>query len=224
MSPPVTASPWAWVAASTSPHVAPPRATARRRCGSTATEFIRLRLIISPPSQADAPLNECPPPRIVVSRPGTRPNLTAATTSSRLSHRAITAGRKSNSPFHSDRASSKPASPGSSTAPAIAPRKAPRSPFPIVVMSPSSSGPVGRNRPSSHPGPQPGRTHGGAAALAEPRRIEPAAAAAARRAASHRRASGGGRAGRHAAGSSVGSSANKSAGVDRGPSSACRTD
>jgi len=74
--------------------------------GSTTTEFIRLRSIISPSSRQDAPLELCPPPLIASSRPLPAPKRTAAATSAADSQRAMSRGRRSIMPFHKDLAPS----------------------------------------------------------------------------------------------------------------------
>ena len=62
----------------------------------------------------------CAPPRTAISRPFRTPNRIAARTSSALTHRATTAGRRSISAFHTLRASSYSASSGATTVPSIA--------------------------------------------------------------------------------------------------------
>ena len=53
----------------------------------------------------------CDPQRTAISRPCSRAKLTEAATSDRLTHRAITAGRRSISVFHSARTVSYAAAP-----------------------------------------------------------------------------------------------------------------
>ena len=60
--PPVTASPCAWVAASSSPQVTPPPARQVRATGSTSMCFIGRRSMVTPPSQTALPVTLWPPP------------------------------------------------------------------------------------------------------------------------------------------------------------------
>jgi hypothetical protein len=106
ISPPVVARACAWVAASTSAHVAPPCARATRRVGSTSTRLIPERSITSPPSQTERPAALWPPPRTATGSPWARAKTTAFRTSSVLAQRAIAAGQRSIIPFHTRRASS----------------------------------------------------------------------------------------------------------------------
>src|SRR5438874_12276909 len=62
MMPPGVARPWAWVARSNSPQVAPPAQTARRRPGSTVTLRMPPRSITRPPSQTALPAAVAPAP------------------------------------------------------------------------------------------------------------------------------------------------------------------
>ncbi len=134
-----TASPCSWVAASSSPSVAPPPTRARRASGSTTTWRIGLRSIITPPSGTAAPQYPCPPPRTATSSPESWAYRSAAATSSGPVHRTMTAGRRSMSPFHTDRASSYPPSPGSSTAPFTTVRSVVTSLAMVCVMSSPSN-------------------------------------------------------------------------------------
>src|SRR4029453_16480190 len=61
--PAVVANPYAWAARSRSPSSAPPATQARRRTGSTRTEFIGVRSSIRPPSGTDSPRTLWPPQR-----------------------------------------------------------------------------------------------------------------------------------------------------------------
>src|SRR3954468_2542779 len=112
--PAVVARPYFCAALSSSPSSAPPCTHASLREGSTRTAFIGVRSIIRPPSGTARPAMLCPPQRTAISRPAARPNRTASATSAVVSHRAITAGRRSTIAFHTVRASSYPASPGRS--------------------------------------------------------------------------------------------------------------
>ena len=98
--PPGTARPCACVAASTSPQVAPPPHTAQRPAGSTATCRSAPRSSISPSSQTANPAKLWPPPRTVSSSPRRRAKRRAAATSPAPAQRAIRAGRRRMSPFH----------------------------------------------------------------------------------------------------------------------------
>ena len=115
--PPVLASPCACVAASKSAHVAPACTRAVRASGSTTTSRIRERSSMIPSSHELRPARLCPPLRIASGSPLSRANPTTETTSSVVRHRAMTAGRLSNHPFHRARASSYPSSPATSATP-----------------------------------------------------------------------------------------------------------
>ena len=69
---PVTASPCAWVAASSSRHVAPPCTRAIRRAGSTETARIGETSIATASSASAKPPTAWPPPRTVTSSPRRR--------------------------------------------------------------------------------------------------------------------------------------------------------
>ena len=101
-----TASPWACVAASRSPSVAPPAARAVPRAGSTSTSRIRDRSITRPSSTVPVPATLWPPPRTATIRPCSRASRSATTTSLTPAHRATMAGRRSITPFQTERASS----------------------------------------------------------------------------------------------------------------------
>ena len=60
--PPVTASPCACVAASSSPQVTPPSARQVRAAGSTSMRFIARRSIVTAPSRTALPVTLWPPP------------------------------------------------------------------------------------------------------------------------------------------------------------------
>ena len=60
--PPVTARPWAWVAASSSPQVSPASARQVRVPGSTSMPFMGRRSIVTPSSQTAFPVTLWPPP------------------------------------------------------------------------------------------------------------------------------------------------------------------
>ena len=60
----------------------------------------------SAPSRTDRPETECPPARIVNGTPAMRAARTAAATSSASRAKATAAGRRSNAPFQTARASS----------------------------------------------------------------------------------------------------------------------
>jgi hypothetical protein len=115
---PVTASPCAWVAASSSRHVAPPWTRAQRRAGSTYTARMRVRSITSAPSPTANPPGACPPPRTVTGSSRSRAWRSAEATSCAPAQRAIIAGMWWTAAFWTVRASSKAASPGISTSPA----------------------------------------------------------------------------------------------------------
>ena len=123
-SPPVTASPNAWVSRSSSRHTTPGCARTRRAAGSTRMPVIGDRSMTSPPSQVPVPATLCPPPRMAVSTCWVRAKSTARSTSATPVHRAISAGRRSIVPFHTRRTSSKPGSGGTTTLPANSARNA----------------------------------------------------------------------------------------------------
>ena len=90
------AMPNACVAWSTSPITQPPRDLVRSpRSGSTRTPLIADRSITSPSSTLPRPGPLCPPHRIAVSRPFSRPKFTAAITSATSTQRTISSGRLS---------------------------------------------------------------------------------------------------------------------------------
>jgi hypothetical protein len=95
MMPPVVASPCAFVASLKSPHVAPPCARAVMAAGSTVTARIPERSITTPSSTVPKPGTLWPPPRTAIGTPCSRACVTAATTSSTVSARTTTAGRRS---------------------------------------------------------------------------------------------------------------------------------
>src|SRR5262249_27408523 len=89
------AIPKACVAWSTSAQTQPPSTRTVHAEGSTRIPFIRDRSITRPSSQIPSPPPLCPPPRIAVSRPLSRPKFTAAMTSATSTQRAIKRGRLS---------------------------------------------------------------------------------------------------------------------------------
>ena len=94
-----TASPYAWVAWSSSPSSTPACTRATRVSGSTRTPFICERSMTRASSATDRPGNECPPLRTATGSPLDRPYRTAAITSDTSAHRTISAGRRSMEPF-----------------------------------------------------------------------------------------------------------------------------
>ena len=68
-----TASPNGWVAWSTSPCVHPGSAVTVQVAGSTRTPFIGEMSIIRPSSQLAKPAPLCPPPRMAIGSPVSRP-------------------------------------------------------------------------------------------------------------------------------------------------------
>jgi hypothetical protein len=70
------------------------------RGGPASTPHNGLRSITSPSSQVLAPQALCPPPRPAISNPCSRARRMAAVTSVADPQRAITAGQRSMSPFH----------------------------------------------------------------------------------------------------------------------------
>jgi hypothetical protein len=106
MTPPVVASPCGAVARSKSDQSAPPATRAARLWGSTRTDLISERSIITPLSQTESPATEWPPPRTETPRSFSRAKRTARVTSSAPAQRAINAGRRSIAPFQTRRASS----------------------------------------------------------------------------------------------------------------------
>jgi hypothetical protein len=105
-TPPVVASPYAWVAASSSLHSSPAPAVAVWAVGSIMISFSVDRSIMRAPSATAKPGAECPPPRTLTGRPCSRAKRTAAATSPAPLARAISAGRRSTAPFHTWRAAS----------------------------------------------------------------------------------------------------------------------
>ena len=101
-----TASPWGFVAASTSRHVQPPPTRTVREPGSTETEFSSERSMRTPPSTLPSPAPLCPPPRTATGRLSERANAIAFATSPPLPQRTIRAGRLSIMALKSARASS----------------------------------------------------------------------------------------------------------------------
>src|SRR3954470_10560717 len=115
--PPDTASPKACVSRSNSPHVRPASARTVRLSTSTRMPFIADRSITRPSSQLPWPFAEWPPQRTATSMAFARANSTAWITSATPAQRAIAAGRRSNIPFQTLRASSYPGLSAVSTSP-----------------------------------------------------------------------------------------------------------
>ena len=108
-TPPGTASPWAWVAPSTSAHGRASTDLSRGGApGRRAPRACALRSIMRPPSQTAVPLNAWPPPRTAISSPSRCAYPRAATTSSCVWHWVNAAGRRSMSPFQTARARRSP--------------------------------------------------------------------------------------------------------------------
>ena len=93
--PPVTARPWAWVAASISPQVSPASARQVRVSGSISMPFMGRRSIVTPSSQTAFPVTLWPPPYTDTRRPLSRAKPTAVATSRAFAQRAMRAGRRS---------------------------------------------------------------------------------------------------------------------------------
>ncbi len=92
--------PKACVSRSKSDSSAPGSTRASLAVGSTRTDFIAARSIISPPSQAALPAMLWPPPLTASSSWCSRAKRTAWTTSAAPAARTIAAGRRSIMPFH----------------------------------------------------------------------------------------------------------------------------
>ena len=105
--PAVHARPTAWAASSSSPSRAPPFTRAIRALGvDRDTPRIRERSMITPSSQVEWPGRLWPPLRTAMARSSSRANRSAATTSSALVGRRISAGRRSIMPFQTAREAS----------------------------------------------------------------------------------------------------------------------
>lgn len=103
ISPPGAARARNWVSRSNSPQVTPAWARAVRAAGSTCTPFMCDRSITSPSSHTPLPATWCPPPRMLTGGRCLRAARTVSTTSAVPEHWAMSAGRRSISPFHTAR-------------------------------------------------------------------------------------------------------------------------
>src|SRR6185503_6168 len=116
--PAVVARPCGSVARSSERRSAPPPTVARFAAGSTVTEPIGVRSIITPPCGTDRPRMPWPPHFTAMSRSRSRACRTAAATSAAVEQRAMRPGRRSTVAFQISRCVSYVASPGWTSSPA----------------------------------------------------------------------------------------------------------
>jgi hypothetical protein len=107
----------AGVARSSWAHVTPAPTRAIRRSASTSMPDMPRTSMTRPSSTSESPATECPPARTAISRSRSRARASAAITSSGVSQRATSAGRRSIMELKSVHASAYSGSPGSWTAP-----------------------------------------------------------------------------------------------------------